>query len=81
MKNISLDRLAVYISNIMLALGLSGENAAAMADIYMYTTKRGFGHHDINNLPNRIDAIKAGEINIRPRFEKLAAFGYMERWV
>jgi LDH2 family malate/lactate/ureidoglycolate dehydrogenase len=51
-----------------------------MADVYMYATKRGFGHHDINNLPGRVDAIKAGKINVKPRFEKLAAFGCMEQW-
>jgi LDH2 family malate/lactate/ureidoglycolate dehydrogenase len=80
MKNVSIENLSAYIHRIMCALELPGEDAVSMARIYIYTTKRGTGHHDINNLPLRIDSLKTGKINAKPRFERLAAFGGMERW-
>lgn len=80
MRNITLKNLEQYIQEIMEKMGLTAEESAVMADIYMETTKRGVGHHDIYNLPSRLEALESGKVNRAPEFRKLSEFGALEQW-
>lgn len=80
MIQVNSRELGGFLERLFASVGLNCEHAAVMADIYVETTKRDYGHHDINNLPSRVQAIEAEKVNINPKFEKLAAFGAMEQW-
>lgn len=80
MINIRFDALASYIHDVLVKLGMSEENTRIMTDIYISTTKRGVGHHDIYNFPSRLERFKENVLNINPSFEKLSGFGGIERW-
>ena len=80
MKTVRLQRLEDYIKELFMKLGLSLEDSEITADIYMEMTKRGVGHHDIYNLPSRIEGIINRSLNPKPVFRNLASFGGMEQW-
>jgi LDH2 family malate/lactate/ureidoglycolate dehydrogenase len=77
---VEFTNLETYLRRLFTALHLQEEDVDTMTDIYLETTKRGVGHHDIHNLPQRVEAILAGKVNVAPRFCKLSSFGGMERW-
>ena len=80
MKRITFEELNRYLRDIWRATGASAEDSAVMADIFIETTKRGVGHHDIHNFPSRIDRVREGMINPSPKITKIASFGAMESW-
>jgi LDH2 family malate/lactate/ureidoglycolate dehydrogenase len=80
MPAVTFEKLDKMVREVLIKLGLDEKNAAIMADIYMETTKRGVGHHDIYNLPSRLEALKAGKVKANPAYQKLSSFGVMERW-
>ena len=80
MVAIRIEDLRRYVGDLMEKLGVPAEESKVMADIYLETTLRGVGHHDIHNLPSRVEALQAGRIQARPSYRKLAAFGALERW-
>lgn len=80
MKNIRLTDLERYVQEIMEKMGLTAEESRIMADIYMETTKRGVGHHDIYNLPSRLEALERRTVNSAPEFKRLSSFGALEQW-
>ena len=80
MIQIRFTELEFFIQELLMKLGMSEENAQIMTDIYINTTKRGVGHHDIHNLPQRLEKLKNGELNPNPEFRLLSSFGGMERY-
>lgn len=74
------DELKSYIFDLLRKLGMSAENSGVMADIYIDTTKRGVGHHDIYNFPQRADLLLEKKMKANPAYERISAFGAMERW-
>ena len=80
MMRIWFSDLDQWICSLLVKLGMSYENARIMTDIYISTTKRGVGHHDIHNLPQRLEKLKCGELNPSPEFRMLSSFGGMERY-
>ena len=80
MTQISFTELEQLIQKSLICQGMSEENARIMSDIYISTTKRGVGHHDIHNLPQRLEKLKNGTLNPNPKFRLLSSFGCMERY-
>ncbi len=80
MTQISFSDLEALIRRSLIRQGMSEDNARIMTDIYISTTKRGVGHHDIHNLPQRLQKLKNGELNPNPEFRLLSSFGGMERY-
>lgn len=80
MASVTFNNLDSYIKKLLSKVGMTSKNAVIMSDIYLETTKRGIGHHDIYDFPSRIEAIKAGKVKPNPEFKLLSSFGGMERW-
>ena len=80
MTQISFTELDQFVHTLLKKMGMSSANARIMTDIYISTTKRGVGHHDIHNLPQRLQKLKNGELNPNPEFRLLSSFGGMERY-
>ena len=80
MIKVELKKLENYLLDVFRAGGLNSENAAAAADVYMRATLRGVGHHDIYDLPSRIQKLKSASVAANPEYKKLAAFGSIESW-
>ena len=64
MPFVSFASLKEYMEQLLPKLGLSQADAAVMSQIYIDTTKRGMGHHDINMLPMRLKALRSGAIRL-----------------
>ena len=77
---VNLKEMEQWIRQALQRQGLTEEEAEIMARIYVETTKREVGHHDIHNLPSRLESLKKGTLNPRPVYTKNAAFGALERW-
>ena len=80
MTAIRISDLRRYVRDLMERQGLSAQDCETMAEIYTETTLRGVGHHDIHNLPSRIEALRSGRVQARPSYQKLASLGALERW-
>ena len=80
MTAVRISDLHRYVYDLMERQGLPDSDCETMANIYVETTLRGVGHHDIHNLPSRIEALRSGQIQAKPTFQKLASFGGLERW-
>ena len=80
MKYIPVQILSEFITGLWSAWGGSRENAELMAKVYVGNTERQMGHHDIHNLPQRIDAIRNGIIDPKAEITLLSSYGAMESW-
>lgn len=80
MTAVRISNLHRYVYDLMERQGLPDSDCETMANIYVETTLRGVGHHDIHNLLSRIEALRSGQIQAKPTFQKLASFGGLERW-
>ena len=80
MITVPIPKLHSFIESLWLAWGGRAEDARLMADIYTENTERGMGHHDIHNLPSRIEGIRSGMIDPRAEITLLSSFGAMESW-
>lgn len=75
MDNISLKELSRLTRDLLIAAGMGAGQAETVTEIYMRSTLRGVGHHDIYSLPGRVEAMRSGKINPRPQIEKLSGIG------
>ena len=80
MINVGLKKLEGYLFGVFRACGLNAENAAAATDVYMRATLRGVGHHDIYDLPSRIQKLRSASVVPNPEYRKIAGFGALESW-
>ena len=80
MTMIAFSALDSFTFTLLSRLGLSSSDARVMTDIYISTTKRGVGHHDIHNLPQRLERLVSRDLNPAPEFRRLSAFGGLERY-
>lgn len=80
MQHVTFERLEQFLTDLFMAVGMNGENTATMVKIYSDATKRGVGHHDIYEIPSRMEKISIGRMKVNPQFQKLAGFGCMESW-
>ena len=80
MKDIPIPKLSAFIRDLWTAYGGRAEDAAAMADIYTENSMRRMGHHDIHDLPGRIENIRNGTIDPQAVPTPVSAFGALECW-
>lgn len=74
---IELERM---LQEILESTEMDESNILIVKDVYLAQTKRGLGHHDINDIVWRIFRLKLGELKVNPVFRKIASFGCMESW-
>ncbi|MCS7460304.1 Ldh family oxidoreductase [Paenibacillus doosanensis] len=80
MVRISLSELERLTYELLKAAGLSAEHAGVVADVFMRATYRGVGHHDIYELPGRIDQLLKGGINAKPAIKRLHKYAALENY-
>lgn len=77
---IPLSELERLSYQLLKAAGLSDEHAGTVADVFMRATYRGVGHHDIYELPGRIDQLLKGKINATPSISRLHKYAALESY-
>jgi LDH2 family malate/lactate/ureidoglycolate dehydrogenase len=77
---IRVDQLQDFIINILQAAGLTPANARTMAEVFIRSTLRGVGHHDIHSLPDRLALIESGRVNPTPNISLLHKFQAVESY-
>ena len=80
MARVKPDVLRNWIGHALIALGMTDENAAIVADTVMRATLRGVGHHDVYDLPGRLKGLLEGKFPANPTYTRLAAYGAVESW-
>ena len=80
MTAITTDELHIFLTELLQKYGLNEENSHIVADIYIEEAKRGVGHHDLHNLPSRLDALEDDLVKPDPVFTETASFGALEQW-
>lgn len=73
-------QVADWTRELLLASGLSPNHAADAADVYARATLRGLGHHDLSYLPQRLEWLATGQVNPRPKLEKVSESAATEVW-
>jgi LDH2 family malate/lactate/ureidoglycolate dehydrogenase len=61
------QKIRETVTGLFKAAGLSSEDAAIVADVYTRASLKGAGHHDLHDLPGRLNSLKAGKIKGAPR--------------
>jgi ureidoglycolate dehydrogenase (NAD+) len=74
-KPVKSVRLQAFCSGLLVAAGLSGEDAEIVADSLVESNLRGIDSHGVARLPHYLNRIAHGSIRPRPemRFERLGA--------
>lgn len=60
-----------WISSLLQSVGMRCTDAATTADVFIRASRRGLGHHDLNDLPGRLEHLQARRINPAPEFKTL----------
>lgn len=73
--NISPDRLQAYCEDLLIAAGLSTEDAKIVAEVLLVTSLEGIDTHGVSRLPIYLSRLQSGRINTCPvpRVEKTGA--------
>ena len=74
------EELECMISEVLTVTGMEEENIRIVTDVYIAQTKRGIGHHDINDIVWRVFRILSGGIKANPSYKKLSSYASMESW-
>ncbi|MFD0675743.1 MULTISPECIES: Ldh family oxidoreductase [unclassified Paenibacillus] len=77
---ISLTELERITVQLLQASGLTEDNAAIAADVFMRATYRGVNHHDMNELPGRLAGLAAGKVKANPSITRINKFGALENY-
>lgn len=77
---IAYDELRQTLEEILLAHGVSPENAAPAAENYADNSLDGVYSHGVNRFPRTVDYLDRGLIDGAARPVLLSAFGGLERW-
>lgn len=80
MIRVKLSELERVTSQLLHAAGLNDENTGIVTDVFMRATLRGVGHHDIYDLPGRINNLITGKINVNPSIQMIHKYGCMENY-
>lgn len=80
MVRVGLKKLEKFIHDAFCAAGVKEEYSVWMTDVFMRSTLRGVGHHDISHVPSRLESMKSGKINPKPEIKKLQGFKTMETY-
>lgn len=74
------EELREILERILLAHGVSTENATLAAENYAQNSLDGVYSHGVNRFPRTIDYLDRGLIDGKARPVQLSAFGGLERW-
>ena len=77
---LSSDALFSWTKALLSAAGLESSAASTVADIFLRSSLRGVGHHDISMLPQRLDWLMNHGVNPRPVLTKTGGRGSVEAW-
>jgi LDH2 family malate/lactate/ureidoglycolate dehydrogenase len=80
MIDVNWAELKRFLPNLLIAAGMSSDNAAIMADVYLRATARGIGHHDLYDLPGRLKGLYEKRMNPNPDIRLLSQFNAMESY-
>lgn len=78
--NIEIDKLELFISELLIGMGLTHSDATKVAQVYKRATLRGVGHHDIHDFPQRLNALEAGLVNTTPKIKLTKKYNAMENY-
>ncbi|MCP8615824.1 Ldh family oxidoreductase [Salirhabdus salicampi] len=76
----NVEDLFQYICELFIASGLEEKDAKVVTDIYKRATLRGVGHHDIYDLPKRLEAIANEKVNVKPNISRQSSFQAIESY-
>lgn len=79
-KKVQLAKLEQYIEGALSACSVPDADVTVATEVFMRATLRGVGHHDIYDLPSRINGLLDHSINPTPEYTKLNSFKTMETW-
>ncbi|TDF91818.1 Ldh family oxidoreductase [Paenibacillus piri] len=80
MTKVFTNRLERFTQQLLKAAGLNDSNAATVTDVFMRATLRDVGHHDIYELPGRIDGLLSGKVKANPEISLIHSFGALENY-
>ena len=78
MPKIKITKLENLIFTLFNKAGLNKKHCQQITDVFMRTTYRGVGHHDVYSLPGRINNLRNDKINNSPDMKKMAGFNSLE---
>ena len=62
-----IEKIRETIKGLLKASGLPHEDAVIVSNVYIRASLRGTDHHDLNDLPERLISLKAGQIIDEPQ--------------
>ena len=60
---IALEKLRVFTEQALHATGVPKPSAAVVAEVFVVATSRGVGHHDVSDLPGRLEWLTTGVVD------------------
>jgi LDH2 family malate/lactate/ureidoglycolate dehydrogenase len=64
---LSIQRIRETAEKLLEGVGLSADDAGVVADAFMRATLRGNDHHDLHDLPGRLNLLKTDKVNKSPQ--------------
>ena len=77
---LKLEKIQDTVIALFEAVGLSKNDAAITADVFIRATLRGNGHHDLYDLPGRLNSLKEKKINPKPQTTLIHRHKAMENY-
>jgi len=63
---LQVQKIRETAKKLLMAAGLPDKDAVTVSDIFIRATLRGNSHHDLYDLPGRLNSLKAGKIKGKP---------------
>lgn len=80
MGQIHLNVLERFVEQILAAAGLNEYHSVTVTDVFMRATLRGVGHHDIYDLPGRLEGLLSGKVKANPDIRLNHKYGALENY-
>jgi LDH2 family malate/lactate/ureidoglycolate dehydrogenase len=75
-----MKELQRFVRESLLKAGVTPLHAEKVADVFERATLRGVGHHDIYDLPGRLQNLTSKRINPKPHIQQLSKFEAIESY-
>ncbi|NHN34150.1 Ldh family oxidoreductase [Paenibacillus agricola] len=80
MAKIKISELEQTIHQLLHAAGLNEDNASIATEVFMRATLRGVGHHDVYDLPGRLEGLSKGKIKANPEMVLIHKYAALENY-